>query len=304
MGVYLPIAEMNVDVSLLFGLGAIVGYLAGLLGITGGFLVTPILIFIGIPPPVAVASQANQLIASSISGSISFARHGKVDYRLAFVLLIGGIMGSICGVYIFTLLKYYGHIDLVIKISYIVLLTSMGLMIFIESIKSLLHLKKKRSSRILKERFKWFRNLPLKIKFTRSKLEISLLAPLMIGFVVGVLLSILGIGTIVMIPAMIYLLRMPGSMVPGTSLFQIIFVACSVTLLHAVTNHSVDIILALTLLLGSVIGAPLGSRMSQKLPPEYLRFFLALLLLGMSSKLIFDAFSTPKDLYTIEVLYD
>ena len=300
MEVYLPIAEMSVDVSLLFGLGAIVGFLAGLLGITGGFLMTPILIFIGIPAPVAVASQANQLIASSISGVIAYGRLGRVDYRLGAVLVGGGLAGSIFGVWLFSVLKKIGQIDIVISISYVTLLGIIGSSMLYESFKTILRFKNQSAeAQLSKKPKKWIQNLPYKHYFERAKLEISLVAVFGTGFIVSLFLALMGIGSIIMVPAMIYLLRVPALFVPGTSLFQAVFVASFVTLLHAITNQTVDVILALFLLLGGIIGTPLGSQMSNRFRSEYLRLFLSLLLLGLSSKLVYDLFAEPKSLYSV-----
>jgi uncharacterized membrane protein YfcA len=299
MEVYLPIAEMSVDISLLFGLGAIVGFLAGLLGITGGFLMTPILIFIGIPAPVAVASQSNQLIASSISGVIAYGRLGRVDYRLGIVLVAGGLAGSIFGVWLFSILKRIGQIDIVISVSYVVLLSIIGASMLYESIKTILRFRNTPDLQLSKEPKAWIKKLPYKYYFERAKLEISLVAVFSTGFVVSIFLAMMGIGSIIMVPAMIYMLRIPAHLVPGTSLFQAVFVASFVTLLHAVTNQTVDVVLALFLLLGGIIGTPLGSQMSNRFRSEYLRLFLALLLLGLSSKLVYDLFAQPKSLYSV-----
>lgn len=300
MEVYLPIAEMSVDVSVLFGLGAIVGFLSGLLGITGGFLMTPILIFIGIPAPVAVASQSNQLIASSISGVIAYGRLGRVDYRIGLMLLIGGLLGSLFGVWIFSILKRIGQIDIFISVSYVVLLGIIGFSMFFESIKTVFKVNNLVPEALLqKEQHPWIRKLPYQKYFSRARMNISLIALLATGFIVSFFLAMIGVGSIIMVPALIYILRIPVLLVPGTSLFQAVFVAASVTLLHAITNQTVDVILALFLLLGGIIGTPLGSQMSHRFRSEYLRLFLALLLLGLCGKLVFDLIAEPKSLYTV-----
>lgn len=299
MEVYLPIAEMSVDVSILFGLGAVVGFLSGLLGITGGFLMTPILIFIGIPAPVAVASQSNQLIASSISGAIAYSKLGRVDYKLGSILVIGGLAGSFVGVWFFSILKRIGQIDLVISVTYVALLSTIGFSMLYESIKTILRFRKTQEPPLSKEPRTWIRNLPYQFYFERSKTEISLIAVFAVGFVVSVFLAMMGIGSIIMVPAMIYILRIPALFVPGTSLFQAVFVASFVTLLHAITTQSVDFILALFLLLGGIIGTPLGSQMSNRFRSEHLRLFLAIILMGLCSKMLFDLFSEPKSFFTV-----
>ena len=300
MNIYLPIAEISMNIFVLLGLGGAVGVLSGLFGVGGGFLMTPLLIFLGIPPTVAVATEANQIVASSVSGALAHWRRGNVDIAMGMMLLIGGVIGSGGGVWLFTILKEMGQIDLVIKLSYVLFLGIIGFLMFLESLKAYLN----RNDTTPKKRHKhyWVHGLPLKIKFRKSGLYISALLPLGIGAFVGVLAAIMGVGGgFVMVPAMIYLLGMPTITVVGTSLFQIIFVTANVTFLQAYTNHTVDIVLALLLLIGGVIGAQIGARMATRLKGEFLRIFLSLLVLGVCVKLGFDLIVTPSELYSVTV---
>jgi uncharacterized membrane protein YfcA len=302
MDIYLPIAELSLDVFGLLALGAAVGVLSGIFGVGGGFLLTPLLIFIGVPPTVAVATSANQLIGASVSGVLAHWRRGNVDFKMGYVLLVGGLAGSILGVWVFTLLKQSGHIELVISLCYVLMLGALGLLMTIESIRAMLRSHRPGARRRKLHRHNWLHGLPLKTRFRRSKLYISALLPIGLGFVIGILSAILGIGGgFIMVPAMIYMLGMPTSVVPGTSLLQIIFVAASVTVLQAYTNHTVDAVLALVLLMGGVVGVQLGSRFGTKLRGEQLRFLLAVLVLGVAAKLAFDMSVRPDDLYSIAV---
>ncbi|MBK8907760.1 MAG: sulfite exporter TauE/SafE family protein [Rhodospirillales bacterium] len=299
MEIYLPIAEMSVNVVVILGLGALIGFLSGLFGVGGGFLMTPLLFFIGIPPAVAVATGANQIVASSVSGVLVHWRRDSVDIRMGVVLLAGGFAGSSVGVLIFTLLRNMGHIDLVIRLSFVVFLGVIGLLMLIESLKAMRGQKVKASHPPRPERT-WRDRLPLKMRFRRSRLYISALLPLGVGVFVGMLVAIMGVGGgFIMVPAMIYLLGMPTAVVVGTSLFQIIFVTANVTLLHAVTNQTVDVMLALLLLIGGVIGAQFGARTGGRMRGSHLRVLLALLVLATCGKLVFDLVATPNDLYSI-----
>jgi uncharacterized membrane protein YfcA len=300
MDIYLPIAEVSLDIFVLLGLGAAVGFLAGVFGVGGGFLLTPLLIFIGVPPTVAVASSANQLVGASVSGVLAHWRRGNVDFKMGYVLLVGGLIGSLLGVWIFTLLKRLGQIELTISICYVLLLGALGFLMMIESIRALLRLHSPGVSRRRLHQHTWMHGLPLKARFRRSRLYISALLPVGIGFVIGVFSAILGIGGgFIMVPAMIYMLGMPTSVVPGTSLLQIIFVAANVTVLQAYTNHTVDAVLALVLLVGGVVGARIGTRFGMRLRGEQLRFLLALMVLAVAAKLAFDMTVRPADLYSI-----
>jgi uncharacterized protein len=300
MDIYLPIAEVSLDIFVLLGLGAAVGFLSGVFGVGGGFLLTPLLIFIGVPPTVAVASSANQLVGASVSGVLAHWRRGNVDFKMGYVLLIGGLAGSVLGVGIFTLLKRLGQIELTISICYVLLLGVLGALMMIESIRTILRLHRPGTSRRRLHQHTWMHGLPLKARFRRSRLYISALLPVGIGFVIGVFSAILGIGGgFIMVPAMIYMLGMPTSIVPGTSLLQIIFVAANVTVLQAFTNQTVDAVLALVLLVGGVIGARIGSRFGMRLRGEQLRLLLALMVLAVAAKLAFDMAVPPADVYSI-----
>lgn len=306
MNIYLPIAEISVNIFLLLGMGGAVGFLSGMFGVGGGFLMTPLLIFIGVPSTVAVATEANQIVASSVSGVIAHTRRKNVDFKMGLMLLIGGVIGSTSGVWLFSALKALGQIDLVIKLSYVVFLSIIGGLMFIESTRALIRTKKGQTGTgvALKRRDHsgWQHKLPFKMRFRRSKLYISALLPIGVGFVVGVLAAIMGVGGgFIMVPAMIYLLGMPTSVVVGTSLFQIIFVTANVTILQATSNQTVDIVLALLLLIGGVVGAQFGARVGMKMKAEQLRVLLALMVLGVCAKLGFDLVVTPSDLFSLGV---
>ncbi len=299
MQIYLPIAEMSVDVFLLLGLGGMVGFLSGLFGVGGGFLMTPLLIFIGIPPAVAVATEANQIVASSVSGVMAHWRRDNVDFKMGAVLLMGGIFGSVMGVQLFAYLRGAGQIDLVISMSYVAFLGIVGSLMLAESGRALLR-RRGGASQARRRQRRWVHGLPLKMRFRKSKLYISAIAPFVIGAMAGVLAAIMGVGGgFIMVPAMIYILGMPTSVVVGTSLFQIIFVTATVTFLQAVQNQTVDVILAMLLLTGGVIGAQFGSRASTYLRGEQLRGLLALMVLAVCTKLAWDLVATPEDLFSV-----
>ena len=302
MNIYLPIAEISVNVFLLLGMGGAVGFLSGLFGVGGGFLMTPLLIFIGVAPAVAVATEANQIVASSVSGVLAHWRRGNVDFRMGFVLLVGGTLGSLFGVWLFTFLRGLGQLDLVISLCYVVFLGVVGGLMFLESSRALFRRRRQSDVRRKLHQHHWMHGLPLKMRFRKSKLYISALLPILIGFVVGVLAAIMGVsGGFIMVPAMIYLLGMPTSVVVGTSLFQIIFVTSTVTFLQSAQNQTVDVILALILLTGGVIGAQIGTRFGTRLRGEQLRVLLAIMVLAVCGKLLFDLVVTPDDLYAIGV---
>ena len=302
MQIYLPIAEMSVNVFLLFGMGGGIGFLSGLFGVGGGFLMTPLLIFIGIPPAVAVGTEANQIVAASVSGVLAHWRRGNVDFKMGLVLLLGGFAGSTLGVMLFSFLRGLGQIDLVISLSYVIFLGTIGALMLYESAKTMRRRKTSPGQRRKLHQHTWVHGLPLKMRFRRSKLYISALLPFTVGFLVGVLAAIMGVGGgFVMVPAMIYLLGMPTNVVIGTSLFQIIFVTANVTFLQSYANQTVDVVLALMLLIGAVIGAQFGARAGAKLQGEELRGLLALMVLAICGKLFFDLLVTPDDLYSIGV---
>ncbi len=300
MNIYLPIAEMSVDVFLILGLGGAVGFLSGLFGVGGGFLMTPLLIFIGIPPAVSVATEANQIVAASVSGALAHMRRRNVDFKMGLVLTAGGFVGSGVGVLIFTLLRQVGQVDLLIAARYVVMLAAIGSLMLFESSRTILRRQAGTATRGKLHQHMWLHGLPFKMRFRRSRLYISAILPLGIGFIVGILAAIMGVGGgFIMVPAMIYLLGMPTAIVVGTSLFQIIFVTSSVTFLQATTNQTVDIVLALLLLTGAVIGAQFGTKVGTRLRGEQLRGLLAILVLVVCGKIAYDLVSTPIDLFSI-----
>ena len=300
MQIYLPIAEMSINVLLLLGLGGAVGFLSGMFGVGGGFLMTPLLIFIGVPPAIAVGTEANQVLAASVSGALAHWRRGNVDITMGLVVLGGGIIGSTLGVWLFTLLRALGQIDLVISLSYVTFLGIVGTVMVIESAQAWMRSRNPAQPRRRLHRHTWMHGLPFKLRFRRSKLYISALLPLSVGVFVGVLSAIMGVGGgFVMVPAMIYLLGMPTSVVVGTSLFQIIFVTANVTFLQAVNNQTVDVVLALLLVIGSVIGAQLGTRFGARLRAEQLRGLLGLLVLGVCLRIAWDLVVAPADLFSL-----
>ena len=299
MQIYLPIAEISVNIFLLIGLGGIVGILSGMFGVGGGFLMTPLLFFIGIPPAVAVASEANQILGASFSGAIAHFRRKNVDIKMGFLLILGGILGSIFGVELFRIFKNLGQLELIIKVCYVLFLGIIGIIMFFESLRALNY--KSKNIKVRKTRHhSWVQGLPLKMRFRTSNLYISSIPAVFIGFFVGILASIMGIGGgFIIVPAMIYILGMPTKVVVGTSLFQIIFVTGVTTYLHAVKNFSVDIILSFLLLVGGVIGAQFGVRIGLKLKAEQLRILLAILVLAMCLKITLELFITPVEIFTL-----
>jgi len=299
MDIYLPIAEVAVNVFLILGLGGGVGMLSGLFGVGGGFLMTPLLIFIGIPPAIAVATEANQIVASSVSGVLAHWRRGNVDVRMGLMLLLGGVIGSTAGVWLFSFLRGIGQIDVVIKLSYVVFLGIIGALMLSEGLRAMM-LRSAGKPRPKKPTRTWRDALPFKMRFRRSRLYVSALLPIGVGIFVGVLSAIMGVGGgFIMVPAMIYLLGMPTAVVVGTSLFQIIFVTANVTMLQSVMNQTVDIVLALLLLIGGVIGAQIGARFGGRLRGDQLRVLLAMMVLTVCAKLGFDLVATPDELYSL-----
>ncbi|MDB2414556.1 sulfite exporter TauE/SafE family protein [Rickettsiales bacterium] len=295
---------MPVNIFLILSLGGITGVLSGMFGVGGGFLMTPFLIFMGISPAVAVASSSNQIIAASFSGFLAHLRRSNVDIKIGIVIIIGGFIGSSIGVSIFAWLQDLGHIDLVISLCYVIFLGAIGSMMAFESIKIIL--AKKKGIPIAKnEKENWLRRipLPLKMEFPKSDINVSIILPIAIGMFTGILVSLMGIGGgFVMIPAMIYILGMPTSVVIGTSLFQIVFVTANVTFLQSINTHTVDVVLAFLMLISSVIGAQFGTRIGLKLPSEQLRAILSLMVLGVVFKLALSLFITPDNPYNIIML--
>ena len=290
---------MNIFV--LLALGGAAGLLAGMFGVGGGFLATPLLIFVGIPPAVAVASQANQVVANSVSSLQVQLRRGNVDIRMGLVLLLGGMMGSGGGVWLFTYLKSIGQIDFVIAVTYVVMLSAIGLLMLYESATT--YIRRRRNPEAPRGKLHTHylvHRLPFKLRFYKSKLYISALLPIGLGFVIGILSAILGVGGgFVLVPAMIYILGMPTTVVIGTSNFQILFVAANVTFLQAASNGTVDVVLALLLIIGGVVGAPIGARIAARLPGVVLRGLMAVLVLAVAAELLTELLRTPSSQYSI-----
>ncbi len=301
MLVYLPIAEVSVNAFLLLGLGGAVGVLSGLFGVGGGFLMTPLLIFIGIPPAVAVATEANQIVASSFSGALAHWRRRTLDVRMGLVLLAGGLVGTVFGVRLFSALREMGQVELLVSLCYVLFLGVVGGLMFVESLAALRRTRRAPAAGPRPRRRRtWVHKLPLRMRFRASNLYISVIPPALIGALVGLLAAIMGVGGgFIMVPAMIYLLGMPTSVVVGTSLFQILFVTGAATLLHATQNYTVDAVLALLLLVGGVIGAQIGARLGTRLRAEQLRVLLAGMVLAVCLKLAFDLVATPAELYSL-----
>lgn len=300
MHVYLPIAEMPVNVLLFLGLGAAVGFLSGMFGVGGGFLLTPLMIFLGIPPAVAVGTGAVHIVASSVSGAVTQYRRNNVDVKMAVVMMAGGLIGTIVGVEAVRLLRKAGQFDLALSLSYVTFLGVIGSLMMIEAVNTLQRTKSGVAGSSRRSgQHNWLDGLPLKMRFNRSKLYMSAVPPAVIGMFIGFLAAIMGIGGgFVMIPAMIYLLRMPTAVVAGTALFQIVFVAAFATLLHAVENKTVDVVLATLLIMGGVIGAQFGTASGEKMRGEQLRALLAALVLIVAVRMAYDLVVTPAELYS------
>jgi uncharacterized protein len=303
MEIYLPIAEMSVHWLIILALGAAVGLLSGMFGVSGGFLLTPILIFYGIPAPVAVATTASHMTASSMSGAIAQWRKKGIDFKMAGIMLAGGLVGTVAGVALFSLMKARGQTDLVVSVGYVVLLGVIGGMMLNESVRSL---RAARSGVPLPGRragqHTVLQRLPLKMRFHESRLYVSVIPPVALGFFVGVLSAVMGVGGgFMLVPAMIYLLRMPANMVVGTSLVQILAVTAVTTVLQAASNYDVDIMLALFLIVGGVLGAQFGTRLGARLPGEQLRLLLALIIVGVALRLFWGLVATPDDLFSLQV---
>ena len=301
MGIYLPIAEMSVNVFVLLAMGAAVGFLSGMFGVGGGFLITPLLIFYNIPPAIAVATGANQVIASSFSGALAHFKRGTIDFKLGTVLLIGGVFGSTLGIFVFAFLRNLGQLDLIISLMYVAFLGTVGGLMLVGSVNPI-----RRSRGIGPQTMKksgqhnWIHRLPLKMRFRASKLFVSVIPVLGLGAGIGLLSSIMGVGGgFIMVPALIYLLKVPTNVVVGTSLFQIIFVAAYTTIVHSSANQTVDVVLAFVLMVGGVAGAQYGAKAGQRLRGEQLRALLALLVLAVAIRLAFDLFLTPRDIYSL-----
>ncbi|WP_455473854.1 sulfite exporter TauE/SafE family protein [Bartonella sp. B30(2025)] len=304
MSIYLPIAEMSLNMLILISMGVVAGFFSGLFGIGGGFLITPFLIFYNIPPAIAVGTGANQMIASSVTGAITHFRRRTLDIKLGIFLTIGGGIGSFVGIQIFSLLKEMGQLDLIISLLYVFLLGSVGSLMIIESWFDMRRRRKSQKVSVrLAGRHNWIHKLPLKMRFRTSMIYVSIIPVLSIGFIVGLLSSIMGIGGgFFTVPALVYLLRVPTSVVIGTSLFQITFVSSFTTVLQSVSNQSVDIVLAFLLMLGGSVGVQYGIRAGQKLKAEQLRMAFAFLVLVVCMRLAFQLFIRPDNLFSLAIL--
>lgn len=304
MGIYLPIAELSVNVFVLLAMGAAVGFLSGMFGVGGGFLITPLLIFYNIPPAIAVATGANQVIASSFSGALAHFKRGTLDVKLGTVLLLGGIAGSSAGAYVFAFLRRLGQLDLFISVFYVVFLGIVGGLMLVESVNAIRKARGGTAQPLKKSgQHNWIHRLPFKMRFRTSKLFVSVIPVVGIGAGIGFLAAIMGVGGgFIMVPALIYLLKVPTNVVVGTSLFQIIFTAAFTTVVHSTANQTVDVVLAFLLMAGGVAGAQYGAKVGQKLRGEQLRALLALLVLAVALRLAFDLFVPPQSFYSLTSL--
>ncbi len=297
LAIYLPVAGVALNLSLLLGLGGIVGFLSGLFGVGGGFLLTPLLIMIGVPPTVAAASDSNQIVAASASGVYAHARAGSVDFKMGILLLVGGIAGGSVGVLLIKLLRTLGEADLFITITYVLMLGGIGTYMFVESLENIRGKPRRHNRRAGARPSVYARivgNLPWRVYFRQSKVTLSVLMPLFLGVLVGALAAVMGVGGgFIMVPVMVYLLRMPMHAVVGTSLFQILFTCVNVTILQASVNHTVDFMLALILLFGSATGAQLGARVSRRLKGDQLKILLAVIVLAVMSKMLLGLLLPP-----------
>ena len=299
MEVYLPIAGLPINFFILMFLGLVVGFLSGMFGVGGGFLMTPMLILMGIPPAVAVASEANHILAASVSGFLAHMRRANVDFLMGFILLLGGVFGSLIGVFLLKYLLSIGQEKLFISLSYIFILVFVGLWMLTESVSSIKKKYKGKKNKL--HEHIWLHGLPFKIKFRKSHLYISILPPIFIGLLVGILSSIMGVGGgFILVPAMIYILGMPTQVVVGTSLLQIVFVTTVSTIMHAYINQTVDVVLSSLLLIGAVVGAQIGTKAMGLLRGEQIRFLLAIIIIIVASVLIGNVLVTPEEAFIVE----
>jgi len=299
--IYLPIAELPVNVLLILVMGLAVGFISGMFGIGGGFLMTPLLIFIGINPAVAVASVASHVAASSFSGAINYWRRRALDVTLALMLLAAGLIGTTAGVWLFTLLRQLGQLDLTISLSYLILLSIVGTMMIVESVRAILRARGGRPAEIRRPgSHMWIHGLPLKMRFKVSKIYVSVIPIWAIGFIIGFIGAIMGIGGgFLLVPALIYLVRVPTGVVIGTSMVLTLVTMAYATVMHAATNHLVDALLALILMIGGVIGAQFGARAGQRFSGEQLRLLLGVLVMMVGLRFAFDLVVQPHELYTV-----
>jgi len=304
--IYLPIADLPINVFVVFFMGIAVGFISGMFGIGGGFLMTPLLIFIGISPAVAVASVASHIAASSFSGVISYWRRRALDIALALMLLAGGIIGTMTGVWLFSLLRSLGQLDLAIGLSYVTLLGIVGAMMIVESVRAIVRAKQGKPAEIRRPgSHTWIHGLPFKVRFKQSKIYVSTIPIWTIGFIIGFIGAIMGIGGgFLLVPALIYLMRVPTSVVIGTSMILTLVTMASATVMHAATNHLVDAVLALILMIGGVIGAQFGARAGQKIRAERLRLLLGMLVLLVGLRFALDLVVRPEELYSVRLIED
>ena len=291
MEVYLPIAEVNINIFLILFLSFLVGLLSGLFGVGGGFLMTPFLIFMGIPPTYAVPNEANNILATSVSGSLTHWFKNTLDYKMGFVIVIGGVIGTFLGIFTFSYFKEIGKINIVISLAYMYVLAIVGTLMLIEGVGEI---ERKRKKIIIKKKLHqhyWIHGLPLRMRFNKSKLYESAFTPIILGLIVGFVAAIMGVGgAFLLVPAMIYIIGMPTKLVPGTSLFVTIFITAIVTILHAFNYHSIDLILVMTLIFGSILGVQVGQKMGQYLDGSQLKTLLALLLLIVGIAMAYNTF--------------
>ncbi len=303
MQIYLPIAELSMNLFFLIGIGGAVGFLSGLFGVGGGFLLTPLLIFSGVPSPVAVASVTGQVAAASTSGALSYYRRGGIDLHLAIYLILSSTIGAMLGVTTFSILRAAGQLDLFISVSYLVLLGSVGILMLTEAVQTIW---KRRAGVVVRERVNqhsWMHGLPMRIRFKKSRLYISVIPVLVIGLFIGWVGALLGIGGgFILVPALVYLLRVPANVVVGTSLLQVVAMMCVTTILQALTSQSVDILLAFCLMVGGTVGAQFGASAGKYLRGDQLRALLALLVLGVAIRFGLTLVLAPSDPFSVAVL--
>lgn len=301
MQVYLPIAELSVNIFFLIGMGGAVGFLSGLFGVGGGFLLTPLLIFTGIPAPVAVASVAGQVVAASTSGALSYSRRGGIDIHLAIYLVLSGIIGAFFGVATFSALRGAGQLDLVISLGYLIFLGSIGSLMVYEAAGTFIRRSKnKPRPQKVPGQHNWVHGLPLRVRFKRSNLYVSILPVIVIGLFIGYVGSLLGIGGgFILVPALVYILRVPGNVVIGTSLLQVLAIMAATTILHSVNSQTVDIVLAMSLMIGGVTGAQFGAAIGQKMRGEQTRALLGFIILAVALRFAYSLLITPNDPFSI-----
>ena len=304
MLIYLPIADLPVNIFTLLATGLAVGFVSGMFGVGGGFLMTPLLIFLGISPGVAVASVSSHITASSFSGALSYWRRRTVDLQMAVALLAGGLLGTWSGVWIFTTLRALGQLDLLIAFSYLIMLSAVGGLMVIESVRSIIRQRQNKPSVLRRSgAHTWVHGLPFKFRFKRSKIYVSVIPVWGIGYIIGVVGAVMGIGGgFLLVPMLIYFLRMPTSTVIGTAAVLTTATMALATVMHAVSNHLVDAVLSLILMVGGVIGAQFGARTAQNMPAERLRLLLGLLILAVGFRFGFDLINRPENLYSIRAL--